>query len=100
MDANYNAISNLCEQKVDESDLEFYERIQQIFSYIKDNSSQNKRVAIVSHGGTITKLIGNFLQLPSNNSVWFHTNNTGIHFLHYHPKANILKFSNSTCHLD
>lgn len=100
IDCEVKYLDDLSEQKIDESDLKFYERIQQIFSYIKENSRQYKRVAIVSHGGTITKLIENFLQLPSNNSVWFHTNNTGIHFLHYHPKANILKFSNSTSHLN
>ncbi|MDR6551798.1 phosphoglycerate mutase family protein [Paenibacillus qinlingensis] len=100
VDCEVRYLDNLCEQEVDESDIKFYERIKQIFSYIKENSSQYKRVAIVSHGGTITKLIENFLQLPSNNNVWFHTNNTGIHFLHYHPKADILKFSNSTCHLN
>ncbi|MCZ8523979.1 MULTISPECIES: phosphoglycerate mutase family protein [Paenibacillus] len=93
-------LEDLCEQEVNESDLKFHERIQQIFSYIKENSSQYKRVAIVSHGGAITKIIGSFTQLSSNTNVWFDTNNTGIHFLHYHPKANILKFSNSTCHLN
>jgi 2,3-bisphosphoglycerate-dependent phosphoglycerate mutase len=88
------------EQHNNESDLEFYERVQQIFSYIKENSKQYQTIAIISHGGTITKIIENFLQLPSENNVWFHTNNTGIHFLDYHPKADILKFANSTTHLD
>lgn len=100
VDCEVRYLEDLCEQKVDENDLKFYERINQIFSYIKTNSSQYKRIAIVSHGGTITKLIENFLQIPSKNNVWFHTNNTGIHFLHYHPKADILKFSNCTFHLN
>jgi 2,3-bisphosphoglycerate-dependent phosphoglycerate mutase len=100
VDCEVKYLDDLCEQNGDESDLKFYERVQQIFSYIKENSKPYKRVAIVSHGGTITKLIENFLQIPSNNNVWFHTNNTGIHFLDYHPKADILKFSNNTCHLN
>jgi 2,3-bisphosphoglycerate-dependent phosphoglycerate mutase len=93
-------LDELREQNNNESDLKFYERVQQIFSYIKENSKPHKRIAIISHGGTITKLIENFLQLPSENNVWFHTNNTGIHFLDYHPKANIVKFANSTTHLN
>lgn len=78
----------------------FLARVQQIFSYIKENSNPFKRIAIITHGGTITKIIESFLQLPTENNVWFHTNNTGIHFLEYHPKAEILKFANSTTHLN
>lgn len=93
-------LDELIEQKDDESNLEFYVRVQQIFSYIKEESSSCKRIAIITHGGTITKIIASFLQLPAENNVWFHTNNTGIHFLEYHPKADILRFANSTTHLN
>ncbi|CAN7762223.1 phosphoglycerate mutase family protein [Paenibacillus sp. LjRoot56] len=92
-------LDDLREQQNDESELDFYNRVEQIFSSIKETSKPFKRIAIISHGGTITKIIGNFLQIPAENNVWFHTNNTGIHFLDYHSKADILKFANSTTHL-
>jgi 2,3-bisphosphoglycerate-dependent phosphoglycerate mutase len=99
VDCEVKYLDDLREQEDDESDLIFYERVQRIFAYIKENSKPFKRVAVVSHGGTITKLIENFLRLPSDNNVWFHTDNTGIHYLDYHPKADIIRFTNCTLHL-
>jgi 2,3-bisphosphoglycerate-dependent phosphoglycerate mutase len=49
-------LDELREQNNNESDLKFYERVLQIFSYIKENSKPYKRIAIISHGGTITKI--------------------------------------------
>ncbi|MFC5527969.1 phosphoglycerate mutase family protein [Cohnella yongneupensis] len=66
-------LDDLREQQNDVEDTEFYARIQRIFSYIKENSKPLNRIAIISHGGTISKIIENFLQLPQENNVWFHT---------------------------
>lgn len=92
-------LDELREQNNNESDLTFYERVKQIFDYVKENSKQYKRIAIITHGGTITKIIEIFLQIPTRNNVWFHTDNTGIHLLDYHPKANVVRFTNYTNHL-
>ncbi|WNQ09890.1 phosphoglycerate mutase family protein [Paenibacillus aurantius] len=99
VDCPIHYVDDLREQDQEESGLHFHQRVRQIFSHIKDSSKPFKRIAIVSHGGTITKLIQTFLQLPPESNAWFHTNNTGIHFLDYHSKADIIKFANSTDHL-
>ncbi|MEH7435908.1 phosphoglycerate mutase family protein [Neobacillus drentensis] len=70
------------------------------FHLSKKNNKENTRIAVVTHGGMITKLIESFLELPTEHNKWFHTNNTGIHFLDYYKDLQIIKFANSTSHLD
>jgi 2,3-bisphosphoglycerate-dependent phosphoglycerate mutase len=85
-----------------ESEFNFRLRAQNVLSYIRENSANYKRIAIISHGGMITKIIESFLQLPPEiNDVWFNSNNTGIHLLEYtdHPYK-LIRFSNSTTHLN
>jgi 2,3-bisphosphoglycerate-dependent phosphoglycerate mutase len=93
-------LDELREQNDDESNLQFRLRAEHILSYIKANSKQYKRIAIISHGGMITRLIESFLELPADKDAWFNTDNTGIHFLEYHPKAHLVRFTNSTSHLE
>ncbi|MDR6121102.1 2,3-bisphosphoglycerate-dependent phosphoglycerate mutase [Bacillus sp. SLBN-46] len=93
-------IDQLREQQESESNLEFRLRGERVLSIIKENSSEYTRVAVVTHGGMITKMIESFLELPKENNKWFHTNNTGIHFLDYYKGLQIIRFANSTSHLD
>jgi 2,3-bisphosphoglycerate-dependent phosphoglycerate mutase len=93
-------IDQLREQQESESNLEFRLRGETVLSFIKENSKENTRVVVVTHGGMITKLIESFLELPNEHNKWFHTNNTGIHFLDYCKDLQIIKFANSTSHLD
>ena len=93
-------IDHLKEQQEAESNLEFRLRGKTVISFIKENSDEYTRIAVITHGGMITKIIESFLQLPTENNKWFHTNNTGIHFLDYYKGLQIIKFANSTSHLD
>lgn len=93
-------IDNLREQQESESNLEFRLRGETVLSSIQENSNASTRIAVITHGGMITKIIESFLQLPTENNKWFHTNNTGIHFLDYYKGLQIIKFANSTSHLD
>ncbi|MGA9227393.1 MAG: histidine phosphatase family protein [Mesobacillus sp.] len=93
-------IDRLREQQETESNQEFRVRGETVLSFIKENSSAYNRIAVITHGGMITKIIESFLQLPTENNKWFHTNNTGIHFLDYYKDLQIIKFANSTSHLE
>ncbi|MBC6975937.1 histidine phosphatase family protein [Bacillus sp. Xin] len=90
----------LCEMQKGESKLDFRLRAENILAAVRERSKQYKRIAIVSHGGVITKIIDSFLQLPKEHDVWFHTDNTGIHLLEYKSSVRIVRFSNNTTHLN
>lgn len=90
----------LCEMQKRESELDFRLRAENILAAVRERSKQYKRIAIVSHGGVITKIIDSFLQLPKEHDVWFHTDNTGIYLLEYKPSVCIIRFSNNTTHLN
>ncbi|MCD7034360.1 histidine phosphatase family protein [Metabacillus sp. GX 13764] len=62
-------------------------------------AKREERIAIISHGGTITKLIESFLHLPYEHDFWFLSDNTGVHCLDYWKGKRILRFANSTAHL-
>lgn len=83
-----------------ESKLEFRARGEQVFSFIKHNSEQYQRIAIVSHGGMISRLIESFLGMPMVHDVYFHTDDTGIHLLEYRDLGRLIRFTNSSTHLD
>ncbi|MBY0054697.1 MULTISPECIES: histidine phosphatase family protein [Brevibacillus] len=93
-------LDDLRERQETESIREFRARAERILSSIEENSKAYKRIAIVSHGGMITKLIESFLPLPHENNVCFHSDNTGIHLLEQTPKWKIIRFANSTAHLN
>ncbi|TKH00549.1 histidine phosphatase family protein [Peribacillus simplex] len=95
-------LDDLREMQDMESEFNFRLRAQNVLSNIKVNSANYKRIAIISHGGMITKIIESFLQLPPEiNDVWFNSNNTGINLLEYtdHPYK-LIRFLNSTRHLN
>ncbi|UFT99609.1 histidine phosphatase family protein [Radiobacillus kanasensis] len=82
-----------------ESAIEFRARGEQAFSYMKKNSTEYKRIAIVSHGGMISRIIESFLGLPCNHDIFFKTDDTGIHLLEYKETGRSILFSNSSTHL-
>lgn len=82
-----------------ESAIEFRARGEITFSRIKEASKQYKRIAIVSHGGMISRIIESFLDLPFVHDVFFKTDDTGIHLLEYTDKGRVIRFSNSSTHL-
>ncbi|MDM5360379.1 histidine phosphatase family protein [Peribacillus sp. ACCC06369] len=95
-------LDELREMQDRESESDFRLRAQNVLSHLRENSANYKRIAVVSHGGMITKIIESFLQLPHEiDDVWFNSNNTGIHLLEYteHPDK-LIRFLNSTTHLN
>ncbi|MEY9869023.1 histidine phosphatase family protein [Peribacillus sp. RS7] len=95
-------LDELREMQDRESESDFRLRAQNVLSHLRENSANYKRIAVVSHGGMITKIIESFLQLPHEiDDVWFNSNNTGIHLLEYteHPYK-LIRFLNSTTHLN
>lgn len=83
-----------------ESKIEFRARGEHILSHILKNSNQYKRIAIVTHGGMISRVIESFLQLPVNHNIFFKTEDTGIHLLEYGDQYKFIKFTNSATHLN
>ncbi|MFS0554215.1 histidine phosphatase family protein [Brevibacillus sp. 179-C9.3 HS] len=83
-----------------ESKIEFRARGEQIYSAIRHLSASYNRIAIVSHGGMITRIIESFLQLPVLHDIYFATGDTGIHLLEYNDLGRLIRFTNSTTHLD
>jgi len=59
-----------------------------------------ERVAIVSHGGTISNLLKAFLKQPMNSEFIFPTGDTGIHLLEIKENARIIRFLNKQEHLN
>ena len=92
-------VDDLREMQETESQLDFRERAERIFSSIREKREEFNRIAIISHGGMITKLIESFLQLPMENKVWFHSDYTGIHLLEYKKDWKIIRLANNTSHL-
>jgi 2,3-bisphosphoglycerate-dependent phosphoglycerate mutase len=83
-----------------ESAIEFRSRGEHIFSFIKEASREYKRIAIVTHGGMISRIIESFLGLPFVHDTFFKTDETGIHLLEYTERGKGVIFSNSSTHLD
>lgn len=82
-----------------ESAMEFRARGELVFSQIKEASKDYKRIAIVSHGGTISRMIDSFLDLPFVNNIFFKTDDTGIHLLEFTDQGRKIIFLNSSSHL-
>ncbi|MFE1631256.1 histidine phosphatase family protein [Brevibacillus reuszeri] len=84
---------------VGETKIEFRARGEQIFSLIKKNSEEYNRIAIVSHGGMISRILESFLQLPVIHDAYFLTGDTGIHFIECNSRGRLVRFINCTSHL-
>ncbi|MGB3260279.1 histidine phosphatase family protein [Paenisporosarcina sp.] len=82
-----------------ESDLEFRFRVDGIFHKILHEYHHYERVAIVSHGGTISNFLKAFLKQPINSEFIFPTGDTGIHLLELKDNARIIRFLNKQEHL-
>lgn len=82
-----------------ESDLEFRFRVDNIFYKVFFDYQEYERVAIVSHGGTISNLLKAFLKQPINNEFIFSTGDTGIHLLEIKGNNRMIKFLNKQEHL-
>jgi 2,3-bisphosphoglycerate-dependent phosphoglycerate mutase len=82
-----------------ESRIEFRARAEIVFSTLMARSEPYDRIAIVSHGGMLSRLIDCFLQLPVHHNVFFHTADTGIHLLEYNSEGRSIKFTNNASHL-
>ncbi|SDC66690.1 histidine phosphatase family protein [Shouchella lonarensis] len=84
---------------IGESAIAFRMRAEAVFSYIKKESTSHKRIAIVTHGGMISRLIESFLKLSAIHNVYFFTGDTGIYYLEYTERGRLIRFMNSTTHL-
>lgn len=83
-----------------ESAIEFRARGEAVFSKIKEASKNYNRIAIVTHGGMISRVIESFLGLPFVHDVFFKTADTGIHLLEYTEKGRVILFTNSFTHIE
>jgi len=81
-----------------ESELEFHYRAERIFHKIVHDYKDYQRVAIVSHGGLISRFIKAFLQQMDKDLV-FATGDTGIHLLELRDNARFIRFMNRQEHL-
>ncbi|RIJ63247.1 histidine phosphatase family protein [Rummeliibacillus sp. TYF005] len=82
-----------------ESKIEFRMRAEQVLSRILDKSKGFEEIAIVSHGGMISRIIESFLQLPVIHNSYFLTGDTGIHLLEINKEGRLVLFTNNTNHL-
>lgn len=82
-----------------ESQLEFRARVEICFSEIISQSANYDRIAVISHGGTISHLIASFLRLPMMSEYRFLTGNTGCHLLTLNGNDRSIRFMNRQDHL-
>lgn len=82
-----------------ESELEFRFRAEMVLSKILTDYKEAKRVAIVSHGGMISKLLEAFMNMPASNEFVFPTGDTGLHLLEIKDGERIVWKLNSDEHL-
>ncbi|RDU35707.1 histidine phosphatase family protein [Neobacillus piezotolerans] len=83
-----------------ESELEFRFRAEAVFQKILHEQPTDGRIAIVSHGGMISKLINAFLGLPVANETIFPTGDTGFHVLQTKNGRKMIRILNSQVHLE
>lgn len=82
-----------------ESMLEFRLRIEAVVSRLMSEMKPGQRVAVVAHGGTISKMIQSFLGMPAKSDTYFHTDDTGVHLFEWNEHGPKVAFLNSTVHL-
>jgi 2,3-bisphosphoglycerate-dependent phosphoglycerate mutase len=83
-----------------ESAIEFRARGEHVFSWIKKHSASYHRIAIVAHGGMISRILESFLSVPMMFDVFFQTADTGIHLIEYTEHGRVVRFTNSATHLE
>lgn len=82
-----------------ESQLQFRHRVEAAFNEIMNASKACGRIAIVSHGGTISHMIAVFLKLPGVTGYQFRTDDTGCHLLVTNGVERWIRFLNRQDHL-
>ncbi len=83
-----------------ESMINFRARAENILSKIINENQSEDSIAIVTHGGMINMLFRSFLQLPSNDTVFLSTGDTGIHKWNIENNNRRIVFANSLVHLN
>lgn len=83
-----------------ESELEFRFRAERVLSKIMYEYREYHCVAVVSHGGMISKLLQAFLKLPTINDFAFATGDTGIHLVEVKEDLRVIRFLNKQEHLN
>ncbi|WP_066053951.1 histidine phosphatase family protein [Robertmurraya korlensis] len=82
-----------------ESAMEFRARGEQVFSQILAASKEYNRIAIVTHGGMISRILESFLNVPFAQKSFFKTDDTGIHLLEITENGKLVLFANSSLHI-
>jgi 2,3-bisphosphoglycerate-dependent phosphoglycerate mutase len=82
-----------------ESMIEFRARAEAVFSKIIHSYPQDKRIAIVSHGGMINMLFRSFMSLPMNTEYGIHNGDTAVHLWVINGGKRYISFMNSKEHL-
>ena len=85
-----------------ESDIEFRSRAETVLSRITNENPSDSNIAIVSHGGMISKLFQSFLGLSTISNVGINSGDTGIHYWRIDENIPVGKrviFTNSLVHL-
>ena len=83
-----------------ESDIEFRARAETALSKAISENTPESKIALVSHGGMISRLMQSFLMLPLVSGLHVHTGDTGVHHLRIDGSGGRhVIFMNSTSHL-
>ena len=82
-----------------ESDIEFRARSETALSKIINENPPDSKIAIVSHGGLISRLFQSFLRLPTISDIGISTGDTGIHHWQISTGGRRVVFANSRVHL-
>ena len=82
-----------------ESEIAFQARAELVWSGLMSTAVPGQRIAIVAHGGIITRLFRCFLQLPMSTHVRAGTGDTGIHLWRVFDDNRYVVFMNRADHL-
>ncbi len=82
-----------------ESEIAFQARAELVWSGLMSTAVPGQRIAIVAHGGIITRLFRCFLQLPMSTQVRAGTGDTGIHLWRVFDDNRYVVFMNRADHL-
>jgi 2,3-bisphosphoglycerate-dependent phosphoglycerate mutase len=82
-----------------ETELAFRARVEHLYSEIRHLDPPPSRIALVTHGGTITMLFRAFLELPMVADVWLSTSDTGVHRWLLEGRRRRVLCANDTAHL-
>ena len=82
-----------------ETMIEFRSRAESVLSRIIHEYPNDKRIAIVSHGGMINMLFRSFMSLPTNTEYGIHNGDTAAHLWTIDGNKRTIKFMNSSEHL-